>query len=307
MGKSAKKLETIRALLAKADGTNFPEEADAFRSKADALMTAYAIEQWQLDAADEADQRRHEPTSTEIDISWFHSSPLKDSLWHMMLNVAAHCRVKLVPHACKRDADWKFVIPAVGLRSDLDYFDMLFSSLYLQMGKQLEPVWNDRLSLGENIQVFKEAGLKWTRIAQLMGEEHRIQPNGQVKGASVWLNAYRKVCKEQGIQPVKTNPATYQRSFAGGFVAGVRSQLERQQAEQGQDGGSMALVLRDIRETINTAAEEMFGKDKRVVRYSRDNRKQDWAAREAGTEAGKKAQVAVHTARRVKNQKQLEG
>jgi hypothetical protein len=33
----AKKLEVVRALLAKAEGTTFPEEADAFRAKADAI------------------------------------------------------------------------------------------------------------------------------------------------------------------------------------------------------------------------------------------------------------------------------
>jgi hypothetical protein len=47
--RKAKMLERVRALLAKADGTNFPEEADAFRAKADALMTEYAIEAWQMD------------------------------------------------------------------------------------------------------------------------------------------------------------------------------------------------------------------------------------------------------------------
>ncbi len=304
--KSAKKLETIRALLAKADGTDFPEEAEAFRSKADALMTAYAIEQWQLDALEDADRASKLPVSRDVNINWWMTSPLKDQLWSLLLSVARHCRISVVPHAVQWHGN-KPAVPVVGLESDLDYFDMLFSSLYLQLGKQLEPTYSDILTLEENVAVFKEAGLKWQRIAQLIGRPDYVQADGKVKDGGAMVRLYKKWCTDNDMTPVKANPAMYQRSFAGGYVTGVRTQLEKQEQEQGQSKGSMALVIRDIRDTIDAAAEEMYGKDKSVRRYRRDTRKQDYAARAAGTKAGEKADVAVHTGRRVANNKQLEG
>jgi hypothetical protein len=56
----AKKLAQVRMLLAKADSTKFPDEADTFRAKADELMAQYAIEAFEVTGHDD-EHRRPEP------------------------------------------------------------------------------------------------------------------------------------------------------------------------------------------------------------------------------------------------------
>lgn len=302
--KTAKMLEKIRGLLAKADGTEFPAEADAFRAKADQLMTAYTIEAWQVEAAQDGVNKRPEPIARDMDITWFRTSPLKDQLWSLMLTTAQHCRVALVAHRPQWGRD-SVTLPAVGLPADLDYFDMLFTSLMLQLGKQLEPKMNDRLTLEENVKRFKEAGMKWGRIAELIGRTDLIDPDGKVKDGGLLIRLYKRQCKLDGTTPMAVNPSVYQRNFAGGFVAGVRGQLHLQSEAQSGSDASTALVLRDIREVVQDAVNDLYGKDNRRLSRRQDNRKVDWAARAAGTDAGMKANVAGHTSRRVGNQKEL--
>lgn len=71
--KNAKMLERVRALLAKAESTTFPEEADAFRAKADEIMTAYSISAWQVQMAQEGLQRTIQPEVRWFDFSWWNA------------------------------------------------------------------------------------------------------------------------------------------------------------------------------------------------------------------------------------------
>lgn len=302
--KQAKMLERVRGLLAKADSTEFPEEADAFRAKADELMTAYAISAWDVQQAQDGVSKRPEPVSRLVDISWYKDSPLKDQLWALCSATAEHCRVVLV-HYKPEWGQSTVHVPAVGLPADLDYFDMLFTSLMLQMGKQLEPKFNDRLTEAENIAAFKEAGMKWNRIAELIGRPEFVK-EGKVKDGGYMVRVYKAFCAENDRVPMTVNPATYQRNFAGGFVSGVRQQMGREVKDR-DTGSGTDLVLRDIRKVVGDAAQEMFGKNNQVARYRNDNRKVDWAARAAGQQAGLDANVSGHTSRRVTNRKAIEG
>lgn len=96
--KKEKMLEKVRALLAKANDTEFEGEADVFRAKADELMTAYAIEQWQVDEADSrVGTSNRTPERRDIDISWYWKnsySHIKHDLYHMFDQVARSCRCK---------------------------------------------------------------------------------------------------------------------------------------------------------------------------------------------------------------------
>lgn len=313
--KSQKMLERVRALIAKADASEFPEEAEAFRAKADDLMTAYAIEAWQVAEAQEGINARPKPERRDFDIRWWFGSPVRDPLWWMFADLAHHCRCVIVVKKARGKS-----VPVVGLPTDLDYFDMLFTSLMLELANKIDPKYNDRLSLAENIVVFKEAGMKWEIIARLIGRPDFITPNG-VKDGGYMVRIYRKYCQENGIKRITVNPQTYQRSFACGFQDGVEEQLRKLRGEQEARGGdSTALVLRDIRDVVQEGVWDLFPdlrpheegcvcatcKDKRKpIRYRRDTRKTDYAARAMGERAGREAKIAGHTARRVKNQKEL--
>jgi hypothetical protein len=278
--KKTKMLETVRALFAKADSTNFPAEADAFREKADTLMTQYAIEQWEIDAAAEAKGSRPKPVSREFDMKWYQNHSRSAELWQMMQAVAAHCRVKLVY--------WRYngMVPGVGIPSDLDYFDMLFTSLMLQMGKGLEPHPNPERSMIENLVEMKEAGMKWERIGELLIGAEQLESYDRNIGVK-FTKLYTDYCMANNRPRLRTTPSVYQRSFAQGFVEALRERLRRQEEKS---TGSMELVLRDIRHEVDAAAEDMFGEDPK--RYSMVKSGQvDGAAFQTGQEAGRKARI----------------
>lgn len=91
-------LERVRALLAKAASTNFPAEAETFRAKADALMTAFAIEAWQVEVAQNGAEGRPTPIRRDVDFDWWRGgdTPFRSALWALFLDTASHCRCAVV-------------------------------------------------------------------------------------------------------------------------------------------------------------------------------------------------------------------
>ena len=280
---AAKMLERVRALLAKADSSEFPAEAESFRAKADEIMTAYAIEQWQVDAAQQGTTKRAEPVSVLFEMSWYRTSPHKDHIWNLMQSCAFHCRVKLVY--------WRYdgKIPAVGLQSDIDYFDMLFTHLMLQMAANLEPKPDPSQPMIENLVRLKESGMKWERIVKLLND---IGQMDDTRITSRLTSMYRAYCKKHNRVQQTTSPATYQRSYATGFVQEIRVRFDVMDRAKEEKGTGMELAIRDIRKVVAEAATEMFGRPRGVGRGVSRNYKTDAAAYRQGTEAGRKADVS---------------
>ena len=119
----AKKLATIRALLSKAEATEFTEEADAFTAKAQDLMTRYAIDEALLaDAADGVDVR-----SRRVHID----NPYAAAKAHLLAGVGRVNRVKAIWD------DEHGIATVVGLPVDLDLTEMLFTSLLVQATRSM--------------------------------------------------------------------------------------------------------------------------------------------------------------------------
>ena len=113
-----KKLATIRALLAKAEATEFAQEAETFTAKAQDLMTRYAIDEALLtDSAGgfEIDSRR-----LHID------NPYASTKAQLLATVGRVNRVKAIWN------DQLGIVTVVGLPVDLDLAEMLFTSLLVQ-------------------------------------------------------------------------------------------------------------------------------------------------------------------------------
>lgn len=360
--RKAKMLERVRALLAKAASTNFPEEADAFRAKADELMTAYAIEQWQVDALQDGQGKRPMPERRDVDFSWYSGTPFRDQLWWIYTELATHCRCKVVANKVFRAEDGRRV-PVIGLASDLDYLDLLFTHIMVDFMSQIDPKPDpQRLSYEQNLAMLKEAGLGWPEITRLMVDagmleykvttETRQRYNADLRVsedyehdiARPWMERknyakpahdYRNWCKREGVPQSYTDHRTYRRNFADGYYDALDSRLRamrraaRDTYDQGHEAGGMELVLRDIRQVINDVLWAEFPdlaphpedcectdchtrkctdpeckrprcKEKRKpVRYQRDTRKVDWAARAAGERAGKEVEISGHQDRRM--------
>lgn len=317
----AKMLERVRALLAKADGTNFPEEADAFRAKADALMRTYAIEQWQVDQADQGHATR-EPEVRHMDFSWWRNSTHTENLWLLFTGTAAHCRCVVATRGYGTKG--YSTIPVIGLPSDLDYMDLLFTHLMLQMGKQLgegvHPV--PGASLGENARRLRETGMKRAEVCRMLWEggyvtlrEDAMERQG-ITPETPWRllpltsqKAIRaKVRKageayeaEHGLDSTTgAHPATWQRSFAQGFVMTVRRRYRDMTAKYDADdtSGSLALAVRDMMQVSLDLYEQLWPTPEAVETTGRRGRaltykepKYDDRAYAAGTKAGRDAQL----------------
>lgn len=118
-------LDRIRALLAKAEATPFPEEADAFTAKAQELMAAHAIEQAMLD---DTHQRGTVPVSLRISVP----DPYATNKSVLLSEIAAANRCEAV---FNRDRGESIVF---GFDHDLAAVELLFTSLLLQGSRELQ-------------------------------------------------------------------------------------------------------------------------------------------------------------------------
>lgn len=116
-----KMLGRIRALLAKAESTDFPEEAEALSAKAQELMTRYAVDAAVLDAehgarlADEVEARR-------VHVE----NPYPDAKVQLLNAVGKANGVRVIYLGSFGMATM------IGLPVDLDLVDLLFTSLLVQ-------------------------------------------------------------------------------------------------------------------------------------------------------------------------------
>ena len=337
----AKMLEKVRALLAKADSTDFAGEAEVFRAKADQLMTAYAIEQWDVDAANGAQASRPRPEARQMDFSWWTNRVAQhENLWCLFMDTARHCRCVVAVRGY--GSGGYSTMPVIGLASDLDYLDMLFTHLMLQMQQQMHPKVDTSKRLAENAFAMRSAGksmregrdamapLLWAAgMLPLTNAQQEKVP--YVTPETSWQQlpsplqkslvgrvrrAINEEAKRREVLVPDVHPRVWQRSFAMGFVSEVGTRFRRmrtdQQAATGGSTGSMALAVRDIREQALDVYEEMWpapedtGSSRGGRALTREVRYSHRAAG-AGREAGAKADISGHPSKRVGGRKGLPG
>jgi hypothetical protein len=125
-----KKLSRVRALLAKAESSSFPEEAEALSAKAQELMTRHALDRVLVEAGPEL------PASRRI---WL-DTPYVDAK-SLLVHVVAQANRCLAVF----DARWDFVT-VVGDEDDLDAVTLLTTSLLVQATRAMiaDPAGRDR-------------------------------------------------------------------------------------------------------------------------------------------------------------------
>src|SRR5579863_2335112 len=118
------KLSAVRALLAKAERTEFPEEARALTSKAQELMVRYALTEAQLQASGSAKQGQVVVTvAVEVE------APYRNAKGLLLSEIAGanNCRV-IEDGACYH---------MVGFASDTERAQLIFTSLLLQAAREM--------------------------------------------------------------------------------------------------------------------------------------------------------------------------
>ncbi|MBE8520945.1 DUF2786 domain-containing protein [Amycolatopsis sp. H6(2020)] len=117
-----KKLSRVRALLAKAESSSFPEEAEALSAKAQELMTRHALDRVLVEATENTEAAPERPAARRI---WL-DTPYTDAKSLLVHVVAAANRCRAV-----FDPRWEFVT-VVGDEDDLDAVALLTTSLLVQ-------------------------------------------------------------------------------------------------------------------------------------------------------------------------------
>lgn len=121
-----KVVDKIRALLAKAEGTDFPAEAEAFTEKAQELMSRHAI-----DAAMLANDRSHD-LGTDVRSRRIHiDNPYAPQKAQLLGSVATANGGRVV---WDEQFGWATV---VGFPLDLDLAELLFTSLLIQLTRAM--------------------------------------------------------------------------------------------------------------------------------------------------------------------------
>lgn len=125
------RLEKIRALLAKAEGTKFPEEAKAFSEKAQELMAKWSIDDAMLRAAGQ-DASRVEVIGFYIEANEYRAPKVQ------LLNriaIVNDCKLVLfTQHYRMVEGKRKrmFRVEVVGYKDDAEFVETMYTSLLMQ-------------------------------------------------------------------------------------------------------------------------------------------------------------------------------
>lgn len=271
-------LKKVRGLLAKADSTEFSAERDALREKADNLMLKFAIEEAEL-ASVQGRTLKDQVIKKRILIVG-QNSPYREALGDLFSVTARHARCRIVFHGYSAPVRNPLYGTMVGMESDVEYAEMLFTSLKMQVANELEPQYDHGLSLEDNVYIMRHAGLKWRRVEEQCG----LDPYGPAQ------RAYGRACEQRGEEPRKrVNPKTVKRNFVEGFVARINARLREIRKRQEQHHGSSGNALVLVRDAVGEAYEEMFP-DLKLSR-SRQSGKIDVESWMRGQRAGDRADL----------------
>lgn len=255
-------LRKVRALLTRANHPSTPEpEREVCLRKATAMMDAHAIEQWE--AAQSGEQKSSlKPERRDLDMDWWYGErfAIRSALWTMFAECASFCRVVFnsgtVTNVRLPGAVTKTTIPVFGLGSDIDYLDMLFTDLFVQFSAKVKPKYDPNKSLGENVYLAKEAGMKYGDIAKWAGHPEWIKVKGYSKRGypqyeynGIMIREMKKFAKAAGLEVHKEiSLDAYIEDFCQAFSSEVVRKLRMLRTGEDSSAGSMALALRDITE-----------------------------------------------------------
>jgi hypothetical protein len=157
-------LDRVRALLAKAESTEFPEEADAFTAKAQELMARHRIDHALLVATT---GKRDQPATRRVGIDNPYEAPKT-----LLLQVVA------AANSCRAVWMKRFGFTSiVGFPTDLDSTELLFTSLLVQATRAMTQAKPSADGYGRNTtRSFRQSFL--TAYASRIGERLNAAAEG---------------------------------------------------------------------------------------------------------------------------------
>lgn len=282
-------LDRVRALINKADDPAATEaERDTYLQKADSLMLKYAIDQALLDANKNDDRRT--PVSRRIRVFDI-DSPWDSKFQTILSEIGRSTRSNVATH-------YDGSVTVVGMGEDVDYFELLWTSVFLGFVSRLEPRWDNALGFDLNVYNLKMAGMKWSRIAEIANASNNYVP---WPDGGLLIRAYKRHCKMIGETPIPHTQrnAAYRESFAEGYVRSVCSRLEglREKAEESTRGSGAELALRSVEDVINEAFWNEFPHLRPLTEEEREALRESLRARQAKEQEELAARLAAMTPR----------
>jgi hypothetical protein len=209
------KLRQIRALLAKAESTDFAEEADALMDKAQELMDRYAVDAAQLDATRTG---LWSPTCLRIDIDAPYVMP-KASLLNAVAK-GSRCQVVATAEAGYAEL-W-------GFPDDVELVEMLFTSLLVQAEAALNCKTREARTQAASVRGYRQSFLLAfaSRVAERFADRSRaVFAHDQAGGSGGSLLpelASRVAAVDAAIAPTLVTCSTKKSTISSvaGMVAG---------------------------------------------------------------------------------------
>jgi hypothetical protein len=266
-------LRKVRGLIAKANSSEFDAERETFMKAADNMMEKYAIEMWMLEQSANAGKTKL-ITKKVFDMEWWSDLgnlhfDAKSYVWWLFEACVRHTRCytswSTISYQRNEDGKTDRKITVYGLSSDLGYLDMLFTDLFIQLFSKIRPQYDPKKSLGENVMVAKEAGMKYRDVCIWLGHPEWVDSAGKViptHGRQI-LKAYKEHLATLGKTPedmVTVHPDAYAISYTREFYGAISSRLLALRKESLESSGdnSMALAVRDIRDQAQEALWEDY-------------------------------------------------
>lgn len=231
----------VRALLDKAEATDFPAEAATYRAKAEELMVKYRIEEEQLIAKDET-----AILPINVDIRLSGRSPYINQYAQMFTYIARHTGIK-VRYQWHYDTEGNAYVMAegVGYESDAKYAELLFTQARLVFAERLEPRIKPDLDDQTNVYRLRSAGIERVRIADMMWGN-----TDKVFLARVG-RLYKAECAARGeeahLSGRGVTGAAYREQYSEQFVYTLATRLRQASDAAGRAGGGLVLASRKDR------------------------------------------------------------
>jgi hypothetical protein len=201
-------LERVRALLAKAEGTDFPAEAEAFSAKAQELIAKHSIESV-LTAAPEA-----APLARRVGVDHPYESE-KAALLDAVAG-ANHCHTVWSPELA--------FSTVFGFDNDIDAVELLYTSLLVQANKAMA---RDEPAKGK-------ARIKAFRRSFLVAYAHRI-------GERLEQTTRHEIARHTDLLPVlRSRDLQVQEAMSRAFPRTVRARGSRVDSLEGWESGRAA-------------------------------------------------------------------
>jgi hypothetical protein len=238
-------LNRIRKVLDLAAGASSESEREAALAKADAMMAAHAVDE-AIVRATQRPEERATPVAETIDIPKNYASDLRNVI--VPLATLADCRI----------AEGRQIWRVAGFRADVDYLQLIWTNVHLELARRIDARWDEGKSFDENVTALHDAGWKWQRLQEEAARHgHDVSwPDG-----GKLIRAYRRQCKREG-RPANTGiqrHAAYRASFVTSYctrladrIREMRYARERalREREDRNVGSGAELAVRDSRAQV---------------------------------------------------------